>query len=176
MIMGVYSTNTGAVCDLSGLGLGEAAAAAKAKVIHQRILKRICRHIDDLLLPRFEAVNEGEIGKPNSEIPDIVIWSLKSNMQHNKPIVAIEITTDDYEQDNKKKLQNLYEKYPTLQECFLFNYESNTWKIVCRTGFTLPHSHSSYLNGKYGIYCDFNEPLVDCDIKNLFGIAKRKRT
>ena len=80
--MGVYTIENNVI---EGLGLGEAASAAKAKVIHQRILKRICRYIDDLLLPAYEAVNEAEIAETNSEIPDIVIWSLDSNLQQDLP-------------------------------------------------------------------------------------------
>ena len=96
-------------------------------------------------------------------------------MQHKQPLVAIEITTNDYEADNKEKLQKLYSKYPTLQECFLFNYESKEWMIVCKSGFSLPYSYSPFFEGKYNIHCDFNEPLINCDIKELFGINKRKR-
>lgn len=44
--MGIYSNRLSGLSGLSGLGLGEAAAAAKAKRIHQRILKRICNYIN----------------------------------------------------------------------------------------------------------------------------------
>lgn len=170
--MGIYS-NT--LSGLSGLGLGEAAAAAKAKRIHQRILKRICNYIDIITNPFLEAVNEGEIGGTDTEIPDIVIWSLDKNFETQNPLIAIEITTSEYQKENTDKLRDLFFKYPTLQECFLFNYELGKWFEIIKTGGTIENSESGYLSKQFNQKCNFNEPLKNSYIKDLFGIEKRKR-
>ena len=170
--MGVYTIKNNVI---EGLGLGEAASAAKAKGIHQRILKRICRYIDDLLLPAYEAVNEAEIAETNSEIPDIVIWSLDSNLQQDLPLIAIEITTNDYEKDNFAKLQLLFDKYTSLKECYLFNYNDKSWFQISKDGYIKENSISPYIMQQCGILCDFNEPLINSDIKNLFGLEIKKR-
>lgn len=176
--MGVYSTILKGI-DLSGLGLGEAAAAAKAKVIHQRILKRVMAYIDRFIYPQYEAINEGEIGETNSEIPDIVVWSLKSNMEHNEPLVAIEITTDEYEEDNIDKLKDLFVKYPTLKECFLFNYETQKrgkWLQIFENGNISNNSKSYFISRITGKNCDLDAALANADIANLIGIKKKKRS
>lgn len=176
--MGVYSTTLNGV-NFSGLGLGEAAAAAKAKIIHQRILKRIMAYIDRLVYPKYEAINEGEIGETNSEIPDIVVWSLKRNAEHDEPLVAIEITTDEYEEDNIDKLKDLFAKYPTLKECFLFNYETpkhGKWLQVFNTSNTINNSKCFFIKHITGKECDFNAALENADIANLIGIKKKKRS
>lgn len=170
--MGVFNTT---IKSLSGLGLGEAASAAKAKIIHQRILKRICAYIDNIVLPNFEAVNEGEIGGTDTEIPDIVLWSLDKNLINKNPLVAIEITTTDCEGDNIDKLRDLFFSYPTLKECFLFNYDTGEWFEVTKNGGILENSESEYIKQQTGQKCDFNEPLMHTNIKHLFGLKKRKR-
>lgn len=161
--------------NLCGLGLGEAAAAAKAKRIHQRILKRLCTYIDNVVMPQYEAINEGEIGGTNTDIPDIVVWSLNYQYETKDPLLAIEITTTDEQQNVIDKIARLFAKYNTLQECFVFNYNTNKWLQVFADGTTKENSKSKLIEFIAQKDCDLNAPLKNCDINHLFGLQQKRR-
>ena len=152
--MGVFEVNKHNE-ELDGI-LGELGMtpAAKAKRVHQKIIKRICYFFDNLFYPEFEAINEGEIAETDSKIPDVCIWT-----QDNTPILIIEITTFSKENDNIRKLRNFFKEYPNILECFLFNYETEKWYEVNKKLEKIENSFSNYFN------IDFKDSLKNFNIK-----------
>lgn len=119
--MGVYSTNTGKLYGLNGLGM------AGAHDIHQDlgngIVAPLYKHCLNLgLLIGAEYRNEED--KNNTEICDVLI----KNRATKDRIVIIEICSNTTYDRAVKRAMKFYKKHPdTMKEAFIFNFDKCKW-------------------------------------------------
>lgn len=82
----------------------------------------------------YKALSESVIDTMNlnSEVPDLVIYDGESIDRY--PIVIVEVTTSRQRREIIQKVRELLDKYPAVQEAFIFDYEKETWARVVRGG------------------------------------------
>ncbi len=111
-----------------GLGM-----TPRPKFDHQKAIADLLLDINNLMRRKrlkYQAIPEPELGKPNSETPDLTIY----RMTDRKPMLIFEIFHNKGQKAVFDKVPMLMSKYPTIQEAFGYNYQSNIFFRFDRSG------------------------------------------
>ena len=139
---------------ISGLGM------PRPSILHQRINARICAIMNQDLNPEYEAIIEAEINGPNSQSPDICVWSLDSSGYIQEQKIIIETTTFYQRENIQKKIFELFRNYKTIKEAFMFIYDRNIWRrYTPKSEDYIESSCSKFLEKEFKTTFDFSRPL-----------------
>ena len=111
-----------------GLGM-----SPRPKKEHQLAIANFIRNIGNEMVRRnagYFPISETELGKANSETPDVTIYAHPDW----EALLIIEVCHSRGQKEAFEKVPEMYKKYPSVREAFIYNYQTDKLYYLPKDG------------------------------------------